>query len=368
MYLLPSILILFFAIQYSFCDRKPTFVLKSQYEASCFPKCSCNATTVECKNLNEIKTDMFEHILPKIYPELDTVSITGNDLGDLPTNNLFGDRNRHLRMTMLDLSDNDIRSFSSNTFLGAPKVEFLYLRNNEIASVGSKPFDYMPALRVIDLTAAFGEGVSGKKKSEIIGDMLESGHHFKHLEEIVLNANGLISLDSEMFCKLENLVRLVLADNLFQSLDLNAKCLPTLQLLDFRNNRFEIVPAMIYKDLSLNTIDISQNPLQCDCKLEEFIKFATEDSSNFLNQEKTTCQAPKDLAGKAIFDIDTEATNLCQRGSSFFHWIILLLVAAVCIYVYRHLRRAGRLPRMPTVFGYSQLKSNDEMNNQPAFV
>uniref|UniRef100_A0AC34GCS9 Uncharacterized protein n=1 Tax=Panagrolaimus sp. ES5 TaxID=591445 RepID=A0AC34GCS9_9BILA len=202
----------------------PNFELKTQFEASCFPKCSCNQTTVECKNLNEIKTDMFEHILPKIYPELDTVSITGNDLGDLPTDNIFGDRNhtvsitgndlgdlptgnifgdrnRHLKLSLLDLSDNDIRSFTAETFFGAPKVQFLYLRNNEITSVGSKPFDYMPFLRVIDLTAAFAEGVSGKKKAEIIGDMLESGHHFKHLEELVFNANALTKLDSEMFCK-----------------------------------------------------------------------------------------------------------------------------------------------------------------------
>lgn len=84
------------------------------------------------------------------------------------------------------------------------------------------------------------------------------------------------------------------------------------------------------------------------------------------------CKAPTELAGKGIFEIDTDATNLCQRGSRIFHWIILLLIAGGCFYIYRHLRRSGKLPRMPTVFGYSQLKSNDEMNNsnnnQPAFV
>uniref|UniRef100_A0A914QPF8 Uncharacterized protein n=1 Tax=Panagrolaimus davidi TaxID=227884 RepID=A0A914QPF8_9BILA len=366
----------FFAIQNSFAVRSPKFELKTQYEASCFPKCTCNQTTVECKNLNEIKTDVFEHILPKIWPELDTVSITGNDLGDLPNENLFGDRNRHLRLTLLDLSDNDIRSFSAETFFGAPKVQYLYLRNNEITSVGSKPFDYMPLIRVIDLTAGFAEGVSGKKKGEIIGDMLESGHHFKHLQELILNANGLIKLDSEMFCTLENLGRLILADNLFESLDLNVKCLPSLRHLDLRNNRFEIVPAFIYKGgLDLNAIDISQNPLKCDCKMEEFIKFANDDSTIFLDQGKTICKVPTELAGKGIFEIDTETTNLCQRGSRLLHWIILILIAGGCFYVYRHLRRAGKLPRMPTVFGYSQLKSNDEMNNnynssnnQPAFV
>lgn len=104
-------------------------------------------------------------------------------------------------MTYLDISQNNIRSFASNTFFGAPKVEFLYLQNNELESVGSKPFDYMPALRIIDLTSAFGDRVSAKKKVEVIGDMLEAGHNFKHLEELILNSNELTSLDSEMFCK-----------------------------------------------------------------------------------------------------------------------------------------------------------------------
>ena len=143
---------------------------------------------------------------------------------------------------------------------------------------------------------------------------------------------------------------------------------------------------MVYNGLDLNMIDVSQNPLQCDCKLEEFVKFANEDMSIFSNQVwhsyfvvqpfhqfvvlqgMTTCAAPTEYAGKKIFELDTEKVNLCERSSRLLHWLILFLIIGVCIYVYRHLRRAGRLPRMPAVFGYSQLKSNDEMSNQPAFV
>uniref|UniRef100_A0A7E4W1E4 LRRCT domain-containing protein n=1 Tax=Panagrellus redivivus TaxID=6233 RepID=A0A7E4W1E4_PANRE len=340
--------------------------LPSQYEASCFPKCNCNSTTVECKDLHETDTAMFEKILPKIYPDLDTISITGNDFGDLPKENIFGGRSRQLKVSLFDISDNDIRSFASETFFGLPKVEFIYLRNNEIESVGSEPFSYTPAVRVIDLTAGLAARLTPRKKASLIKDMLEAGHNFMHLQEVILSSNTLTELDPDTFCKVEGISRLVLTDNLFDNLNLNPACLRNLKLLDLRKNKIATVPAVIYNTLDLNTIDVSTNPINCECKSEEFIKFANDDSTIFVNQQYTTCAAPAPLAGKTIFAL--EDANLCQRGSSFFSWLILLLIAGGVLFIYRHLRRTGRLNRMGPIFGYSQLKANDEAATSPAFV
>uniref|UniRef100_A0AC34R549 Major facilitator superfamily (MFS) profile domain-containing protein n=1 Tax=Panagrolaimus sp. JU765 TaxID=591449 RepID=A0AC34R549_9BILA len=343
-----------------------TSKLPSQYEASCYEKCHCNATTFECRDLHEIDTAVFRHALPKVFPNLDTISITGNDFGIMPADNIFGQDQRHLKLTMLDLSDNGIRSFFAETFFGVPRVEYLYLRNNEIESVGDKPLNHLSALRLLDLSAAFGDHVSSRKRVEILQNILDADHKFKHLEELILSNNDFAKLDPSIFCHIEGLDRLILTGNALGAFPIKDKCLPGLRLLDLRSNKFSVVSPTIWDNLeSLNTLDVSNNPLVCDCSNQEFIKFANEDRNVFLNQQQTTCAGPANFAGKDIFSLENQV--LCQKSRSF-HWIVLVLLAAGVLLIYRHLRRSGRLSRFSQTFGYSQLKHNDEANPSPAFV
>ena len=160
---------------------------------------------------------------------------------------------------------------------------------------------------------------------------------------------------------------MILSGNQLESFPIKRRCIESLKVLDLKSNKFSNIPSSLWNNLeSLDTLDISNNPLQCDCKLEELVKFANEDPTIFLNQQQTVCSGPEKLAGKGIFSIENE--NLCQKGSSFFHWFVLLLIAGGVLMIYRHLRKSGRFPRFPDSFGYSQLKRNDESNPSPAFV
>lgn len=207
---------LFFILFACFFKHLNSSKLPSQYEASCYDNCKCNATTVECRDLN-LDSTVFSKILPKVYPNLDTISITGNDFGLMSMDNVFGENQRHMKVTFLDLSDNGIRSFYADTFFGVPKVEYLYLRNNELESVGEKPLNYLPNLRLLDLSAAFGDHISSRKRGDILKNILNSDHHFRHLEEIIISNNEFQTLDPSIFCHVSLLYQpIVLFPNHFR--------------------------------------------------------------------------------------------------------------------------------------------------------
>lgn len=45
----------------------------------------------------------------------------------------------------------------------------------------------------------------------------------------------------------------------------------------FSSSLFDLLP-------SLTSLDISENPIECDCGVKEFIEFAQKEDSKFLNQ------------------------------------------------------------------------------------
>lgn len=85
--------------------------------------------------------------------------------------------------------------------------------------------------------------------------------------------------------KLQGLIRLHLTDNKLTSFAFNDGCLPSLKVLDLSQNQLVTVPMRLWDGLPvLNTIDISSNPLRCDCALAPFIERLSESASSSLNQ------------------------------------------------------------------------------------
>ncbi|VDM99511.1 unnamed protein product, partial [Thelazia callipaeda] len=116
------------------------FAQRSQFEVDCPRLCRCNKTTIECYDTRLEGNEMFRNIRPEAYPDLDTITITGNIIGDLAGWNIFGDNVTNHYVSLLNLSDNAISSIDSYTFRGLPSVEYLYLHNNAIERIGADPF------------------------------------------------------------------------------------------------------------------------------------------------------------------------------------------------------------------------------------
>ncbi|KAI1731504.1 leucine rich repeat domain-containing protein [Ditylenchus destructor] len=365
----------------------------SQYVATCFPGCHCNATMVECVGLGESNTQLFRHIVPLIYPKLDTLVVTGNQFGVLEDENLFGSTNdRHKQLSLVNLSNNAISSLGAQSLIGMPRVEYLYLSNNRLESVQDEPFNFMTSLKYLDLSRVFGRHISVKAKADLLRQMFKNNHSFIDLQEVILSGNELGYLHRDTFCNVKGLLRLKLDNNQLATFDFDPDCLASLHMLDLSGNRLRTIPATVWKDLpSLDSFDVSRNPLKCDCDLREFHVFAIDEVNDFLNQDATTCASPLKLRGKKFFELDT--VDLCRYGGGLWHWILLILFAAgVIIGYYRFCRQVDlsmapnwikekwdharnsqlRVPLMTDSTGYSQLKETHENQNdrhvEPAFV
>ncbi|KAI6182488.1 LRRCT domain-containing protein [Aphelenchoides bicaudatus] len=365
-----QLLVAFLLVQVFQCAHTKK-TLPSQFEASCPSGCRCDRATFECRDLGETTTEIFHHALPSIYPDLDSLVITGNDFKELVSENIFTGNDHHEHLSYMNLSDNGITSFGAQTFIGSPRVEYFYLANNKInAFIDQQPLKYLTSLKLLDLTSALDERTSPRRRADLLRSLFDSDHDFIDLNEIILTSNHLEHIHTNTFCRVKGLTRLILKDNSLNSLDFDDGCLASISLLDLRKNRFFSVPSTLWKRLQLlNSFDLSLNPLHCDCTLQDFHQLALDESIIFLAQQETTCASPKQVRGKSIFDLED---NFCRGRASFFHWFVLLLVGGAVIFGYRWLRKSGRQIKLPSMLsGYTQLKSSDESASsaqQPAFV
>jgi Leucine-rich repeat (LRR) protein len=269
----------------------------SQFEANCPKGCYCTKFRFECKDLHETNTDIFNHALPQAYPDLDTLFVTGNNFSELPVENLFTGNEHHQHLSLLNLSNNGIQSFGSQTFIGAARAEYFYLSNNKLnAFFDKQPLKYLTSLKLLDLTSAFDKKNSARRRADLLRDMFESNHDFIDLSEIILASNELQHIHTNTFCKVKGLTRLILKDNLLTSLDFDDGCLESITLLDMRKNRVASVPSTLWKRLQmLNSFDLSMNPLHCACNLQSFHDFALDSPNLFLSQVSNNINQSKFL-------------------------------------------------------------------------
>ncbi|CAD5209641.1 unnamed protein product [Bursaphelenchus xylophilus] len=343
----------------------PCNAIKSQFEANCFPGCTCSPEEYKCVGLGEKTTDVFKSIRPEVYHDLDTVIVTGNQFGDLEAENLFGNNVRHHRLTLLDLSNNHLTSFGIQTLIGASRVETLKLDHNDLtAFADDQPLNFLTSLRIIDLTDAFGAHASVKKRADLVRTLFRNNHSFTDLYEVNLSNNQLRYLHPETFCNVKGLSRLILTNNQISDFQIADGCLEGLASLELRLNRFISIPSHIWKSLpSLNTLDFSKNPLACDCGLQSFHEFALDEANSFLSQGETLCSTPEKYKGRSVFDVEE---NFCRGNGGVFHWFVLLLLATVILFGYKEYRKRGKAINFKIFQGYSQLQTDN--GNQPAFV
>ncbi|VDK49573.1 unnamed protein product [Anisakis simplex] len=354
---------------------------------------------------------MFLSVRHESYPNLDTLVVNGATLGDLSGTNLFGENVQHKHLSLVNLSTNSISAFDSATFKALTVVEYFYLNDNSLLRVGKDPFRfsyghyfdcaakrlsistpklithvhsndavYVPLmdqnqnfnfrwnkrLRVLDISNIFSPSVPLDERPNMISEMFSvSSNEFIDLQEIILRSNSLTSIVPETFCKLPSLIRLHLTNNKLTSFAFNDGCLPNLKVLDLSENQLVSIPIRLWDGLPvLNTIDISSNPLRCDCSLAPFIERLSKTSSSSLNQGRTTCAAPASRKDRVVFEI-TDFDCSSHHRLLVFALVVLFLSAAFML-ARAYLGRI-RFTHLPFIAGYSKLGEN-EATAGPQFV
>lgn len=130
----------------------------------------------------------------------------------------------------------------------------------------------------------------------------------RHDDDLPSNLTQLIKLhleqneisefrDVNVFCDLPKLMDLYLGDNALSALHFNLSCLHNLRFLDLRRNRFTRV---LERDLHTMdnfakhdtqvSMDFSDNPFECSCKLNSFIKWVKNTKMFVRNVGRMQCR------------------------------------------------------------------------------
>lgn len=340
---------------------------RSQFEVDCPRLCRCNKTTVDCGGTLMQGSDMFLNIRPEAYPELDTIVVTGNTIGDLAGSNMFGANVTNRYVSLVNLSSNAISAIDAYTFRGLPAVEYFYLSDNAIERIGADPFRWNVRLRVLDISSFFSPLVSSAKRPHLLANCFaNSVNEFNDLQELIVRDNELTEILPYTFCKLNGLIRLHLSGNKLRTFDVTSGCLPNLNVLDLSANKLSTVSALLWETLpSLATVDISSNPLNCDCALVPAMKQLSKTPSSSLNQGHAICFAPESRKNQNVFEIPDFD---CRSSYRLVYVAVIVVLLCAAIIFFRTYRGRIKLRHLPLIAGYSKLGSENEQAVSPQFV
>ncbi|XP_023670291.2 chondroadherin-like b [Paramormyrops kingsleyae] len=241
-------------------------------------------------------------------------------------------------LVYLYLSENDLSVLSAEAFKGVPELTYLHLERNKFAKFPCGAFQLLPNLLVLHLEnntiANLGRGILADTKR--LTGLYLAGNNISTvapgafepapaLNTLHLSSNQLREVPSDALAKVANLAELRLSENpvrwvgprAFLSLADSLKHLyldgmglekmskdslaglgSGLRSLLLEGNQLEALPSLSPLT-GLEVINLSGNPLMCDCTLLPLRKWI--ESVNL--KVRATCGHPPQLRGKKVKDV-----------------------------------------------------------------
>lgn len=260
------------------------------------------------------------------------IRLDGNEFRTLPSD-LFKDQTK---MNYLDLSNNllndlpeelyensgaleDLR-LNYNQLTNIPKFIFrnlqnlkaLYLSNNQITKLEAGAFANLVALQYLGLQNNF---LSFTEQIEINGTILpiRQGSRFQtlaNLEYLNLANNSITSMfDDFTLTKLKTLNMSHNKIDIFEMTDLQS--FSSDLTVDLRNNeitKFDF-KALIDENGSKLNVLFDNNPINCDCKIFDFVKFLRDskklqNSRVKMNLDNLVCASPERMENKPVLELE----------------------------------------------------------------
>eukprot|EP00058_Branchiostoma_floridae_P003981 XP_002589469.1 hypothetical protein BRAFLDRAFT_80107 [Branchiostoma floridae] len=243
------------------------------------------------------------------YSSLTTLDLRSNRISVINS----GAFNNLTSLATLNLNNNQLASIRADMFVGLENLVYLYLHGNNIHSIEAGTFVNLPQLRNLRLNS--------NQLTSLTADMFKG---LDDLDDLYLSHNDISTIEAGALANLTKLRDLNLSHNNISTFPMEAASnlntsgfiydLYEWPHLSINDNQMETLPPMAYDILaSIRTVNITNNPWQCDCRMLPFKQRMT----SFPDFEKQIrCAGPENLAGKSLFYlVDPEDLNCEETGS-----------------------------------------------------
>ncbi|XP_066261672.1 leucine-rich repeat and immunoglobulin-like domain-containing nogo receptor-interacting protein 2 [Euwallacea similis] len=233
------------------------------------------------------------------------------------------------KLSVLDLSSGGISNIGGNSFRGLVGLRNLNLADNRLQQIPTMQLAYLSRLEELTIgqnefsslpKGAF-KGLSNLRRLDITG-----AKNLEHIEKGVFADN--MNLETIMLVsnkKLENLEDGALVG------------LPNLKHLVLRENAFKSFPESVVSWNELKALELTDNPINCDCQLLWLLKLA-----NQKNLTNVQCASPLQLRDRSLKSLTSDDLG-CSFGDPSQQVLILtfcvsaiILLAVLGLFLFRY--------------------------------
>lgn len=253
--------------------------------------------------ISSIESDAFKGLDNR---RLKRLNLGGNELTRIPTQAL----NSLELLKKLELQENRITTIEEGDFEGLKALDSLGLAHNHLREVPARVFSHLTQLNSLELD---GNQITHVDPNAFIGleenlqylrlgdnnlhsvpsDALRRLHRLRHLD---LRSNNITSLPEDAFTGYgDSITFLNLQKNMIKILPpLVFENLNSLETLNLQNNKLQHISEEVTESIvdTLRHIDITDNPLICDCDLRWYSMWLgnlRDKDDEMMSKKRTIC-------------------------------------------------------------------------------
>ncbi|KAI7812793.1 putative CD180 antigen [Triplophysa rosa] len=259
-----------------------------------------------------------------------------NPIGPCCNDQLFGLG----KLKFLNLSYGSPMFWDVQPFNVTPQLEHLDCSHSRYTLNDSSPFNNLQNLRSLNLSWTNSNltnvqlfkglktlqhlGLKGVAVQDGVFTQTELFNHIPDLETLILSACRITAIKEDLFKELTHLKKIDVSSNQLLKFSISPFYSLKFLQLNFANNSITMVDVKDVVDLGIeSTVDLSYNPLICNCSNYEFIKWVEDNDIKVRHITETTCNG----TGTRIIDV-----HLQCKFSVNMPLYAIILVAVVIVF------------------------------------
>lgn len=279
--------------------------------------------------ISSIESDAFKGLDNR---KLKRLNLGGNELTSVPTQALSSLE----LLKKLEMQENRITSIHEGDFEGLKALDSLGLAHNHLREVPARVFSHLTQLNSLELD---GNQITHVDSNAFIGleenlqylrlgdnklhsvpsDALRRLHRLRHLD---LRANNISVLPEDAFTGYgDSITFLNLQKNLIKVLPpLVFENLNSLETLNLQNNKISHIPEDVIENVvdTLRHIDITDNPLICDCELRWYSAWLgnlRDKDDEMMSKKRTVCMMATEHREYSVQNIPLERMGCVGKNA-----------------------------------------------------